>query len=196
MPKKTKEKSQDFGASPQKKRSRPFPLSSDDEEEDFQFLPPTRISENDPLFGNQTSRQVPKTVTQGPSMAVTDEEWEEMLRMTKKEIPGINVPSPFKKLTQVYYYSFCYRHAAGCSSRTSGRSPNLIYWLNLTFSLYVPFHIELVIFSTIILLLFEIWVQLNNIWGGKFQTFSNNFYEIKIRYEIVFPNNRKTLSSY
>ena len=94
MPKKTKEKSQDFGASPQKKRSRPFPLSSDDEEEEFQFHPPTRISENDPLFGNQTSRQVPKTVTQGPSMAVTDEEWEEMLRMTKKEIPGINVPSP------------------------------------------------------------------------------------------------------
>ena len=95
MPKKTKEKSQDLGKSPQKKRSRQIPLSSDEEEEEeFQFLPPTRISENDPLFGNQTSRQVPKTVTQEPSTAVTDEEWEEMLRMTKKEIPGINVPSP------------------------------------------------------------------------------------------------------
>ena len=39
---------------------------------------------------------------------------------------------------------------AGCSSRASGRSPNLIYWLNLTFSFYVPYHTKLVIFSTII----------------------------------------------
>ena len=78
-------------ASPEKKRSRPSwldPTSSEEETEPiFQPPPPTRISENDPLFKSRpsTSRQEPP---------VTDEEWQEMMRMTRKEVPGIKIPSP------------------------------------------------------------------------------------------------------
>ena len=72
-------------ASPEKKRSRPSwldPTSSEEETEPiFQPPPPTRISENDPLFESRPSisRQKP---------AVTDEEWQEMMRMTRKEVPA------------------------------------------------------------------------------------------------------------
>ena len=107
MPKKIIKKSQDSTlddfddplTSPEKKRSRPNfidSIASDDEE-----LPPTRISQNDPLFQTGLPIQDFPSSSQEPKR-VTDEEWNEMLRLSRKEIPGIKISpiSPARRRRQ------------------------------------------------------------------------------------------------
>ena len=84
----------DLEESPEKKKARPNLFednsshedsSSDDGEE---FLrthhAPTKISQEDPLSSSQIQRQA----------GMSDEEWEEKLRMSRKQFPGIKLPSP------------------------------------------------------------------------------------------------------
>ena len=85
---------EDLEQSPELKRARPNLIednsshedsSSDDGEE---FLrthhAPTKISQEDPLSSSQIQRQA----------GMSDEEWEEKLRMSRKQFPGIKIPSP------------------------------------------------------------------------------------------------------
>ena len=85
MPKKRDKKTPN--SSPEKKRLRHNILdaaSSDDEE--LHILPPTRISKNDPLVQSGLLVQDPK--------GVTDEEWEKVIDMSRKRIPGIRPMTP------------------------------------------------------------------------------------------------------
>ena len=98
MSKKFTKKSQDFSdsspdVSPEKKRTRPnwFDMISSDDDEELNVLPPTTISQNDPLF---QSGLLPVQEQVQEHAGVSDEEWNQMLRMSRKQIPGINISSP------------------------------------------------------------------------------------------------------
>ena len=84
----------DLEESPEKKKARPNlfednsshqDCSSDDVDE---FLrthhAPTNISQEDPLSSSQIQHQA----------GMSDEDWEEKLRMSRKQFPGIKLPSP------------------------------------------------------------------------------------------------------
>ena len=98
MSKKFTKKPQDFSesspdVSPEKKRTRPnwFDMISSDDDEELNVLPPTTISQNDPLF---QSGLLPVQEQVQEHAGVSDEEWNQMMRMTRKQIPGINISSP------------------------------------------------------------------------------------------------------
>ena len=89
MPKKITEKPpdlllEDFN-SPEKKRVRPnFEEDSSDDDFLIAFHPPTVINQDDPILSGHIQDPI----------GMTDEDWEETLRMSRKTIPGIQVPSP------------------------------------------------------------------------------------------------------
>ena len=73
---------------------------SDDDDPDQEInLTSKRISKNDPLLTQGFSMSDLQGSAQKDPSGVTDKEWEESLRMSKKQIPGIQVPalSPAKK---------------------------------------------------------------------------------------------------
>ena len=81
----------DLEESPEKKKARPNLFEDDSSHQDDdadEFLrthhAPTKISQEDPLSSSQIQRQA----------GMSDEEWEEKLRMSRKQFPGIKIPSP------------------------------------------------------------------------------------------------------
>ena len=94
MPRKTNENPkepvrEDLQKSPEKKKARPNIFEdacSDDDADEFlrTHHAPTKISQEDPLSSSQIQHQA----------GMSDEDWEEKLRMSRKQFPGIKLPSP------------------------------------------------------------------------------------------------------